>query len=1067
MSCPETGDGDGRSVECAVLDREAARGGYGNGTHHEELANRAVFLGGHDVEPVHHNPAEEGRTVPVAEQLDHLPRETDGGFGYAVLVEILPAGSGDAHVTYGGIGAPLVIDQTDTPSALVQCPGKRNVFIPGTPYGHHVVVLVQVQLRVRASDIYGAVAQDKGIADGPDDLHILERPFLCRDIAAGIPFQIAVGHKTGAVIGEGYLPAAERRRTVRVQRPVVDPGGGVVVVDVSRGSHDDAVARCRGRGGQGARAQHPAADLARHGRDARAVERHLDVVARVPDRDAAVVGAAAHDQCAVHDDLSRLHRSRVDPVGIDGRGIFLRGRQVEDRGVGHIPDDRRGGGSLRAVQIEVMGAGKIGRAADDLVDVLLPVACAGRRGQPAARTARADTVRRPAQVMPRRNLRDNTGDEYLAVTACDTEVESPVVRRCRAGGLYLEHLLAVVGSRRVLLAGDGHHAVVGVVVHGYAVVAVPKGGVAVNHLSESHRRGQLLRRGDTRRPLRGYRRGEGDRSGGIPRDVSRRDLSRAVVVQLPLGGVGDRAVAAQRDVVLPDMVVVESPPGDTVVNLLAAALGVVGREAEIFKVIPRHHLDADKPGFDRIARGSHLPEDDMPGVAVLVPRQADTQRLVTARVPVAAARGDGADLQGRGTRRPDGPHGHVVAADGEPADLAFCKSTTQAVDICRIDDVGLDARGVQLGGVDAPGRDTVYRERPRLDARRVDVDGVHLRCGQRARVDARRADVGQRMRRERAVRALCQCDETVAADLLLDGGRKGAGCRGVGRVASALENPVRVVGYLRGRRDGRRAHEAAFDGLVGIEVVHCPRVPSAAQEDGEHAAVPAVRGSREHPAVGLRELVDVPRVADAAPAAEVGLDEQDKPAFVCGGVPRVGSLLAVSPSDQDVAFEVLLAAFENDRVIGGLVAFHDKPVIVAVPEVRRLGRLDVVLPQQGHGGTEGDLPGGVPCDVPRGDLPRAVVVQFPLRGVGNRAVAAQRDIPFGDGGRADCPSGNLVRGAESGYAGTGAVRGVKAEVRVAVVVELHALSAGGAAVRPVDRDTLVAVVQRDMGAGQR
>lgn len=51
-------------------------------------------------------------------------------------------------------------------------------------------------------------------------------------------------------------------------------------------------------------------------------------------------------------------------------------------------------------------------------------------------------------------------------------------------------------------------------------------------------------------------------------------MPRPVVVQTPFRGVGDRSVAAQRDVVFPDMVVVEGPPRDTVVYLLAAAFGI-------------------------------------------------------------------------------------------------------------------------------------------------------------------------------------------------------------------------------------------------------------------------------------------------------------------------------------------------------------------------------------------------------------------------------------------------------------------------------------------------------------
>lgn len=69
-------------------------------------------------------------------------------------------------------------------------------------------------------------------------------------------------------------------------------------------------------------------------------------------------------------------------------------------------------------------------------------------------------------------------------------------------------------------------------------------------------------------------------------NITRGYVPRPVVVQTPFRGVGDRSVAAQRDVVFPDMVVVEGPPRDTVVYLLAAAFGIVHREAEVFQIVP-------------------------------------------------------------------------------------------------------------------------------------------------------------------------------------------------------------------------------------------------------------------------------------------------------------------------------------------------------------------------------------------------------------------------------------------------------------------------------------------------
>ena len=199
------------------------------------------------------------------------------------------------------------------------------------------------------------------------------------------------------------------------------------------------------------------------------------------------------------------------------------------------------------------------------------------------------------------------------------------------------------------------------------------------------------------------------------------------------------------------MVMVEGPPGDTVVHFLATAFRVVGGKTEVLLMVPRHHLDTDESRFDTVAGSGNLAEHDMTRVAVLVPCQSDAQRLVVSRVPVAAARRCGTDLERRGTCRPHASHRHVVASYVEPSDLAPDEGTTQTVDVGRVDDIRLDARRIEFRGVDAAGSDTVGRERPGPDAAGIDVHGIDLGRRERAGVDARRTDVGQGVCRERAV----------------------------------------------------------------------------------------------------------------------------------------------------------------------------------------------------------------------------------------------------------------------------------------------------------------------------
>ncbi|MCS3300839.1 hypothetical protein NXV37_18950 [Bacteroides uniformis] len=114
------------------------------------------------------------------------------------------------------------------------------------------------------------------------------------------------------------------------------------------------------------------------------------------------------------------------------------------------------------------------------------------------------------------------------------------------------------------------------------------------------------------------------------------------------------------------------------------------------------------------------------------------------------------------------------------------------------------------------------------------------------------------MRRKRAVRALRQSNEPMAADLLLDGSREGARRGGIGLCGTALEDKVVAVSDLRSCRNRRRTITAALYRLVGVEVVHGTRIAAATQEDGEHAVVAAQLRPGEHPAVGLGKVIDIP-----------------------------------------------------------------------------------------------------------------------------------------------------------------------------------------------------------------
>ena len=248
----------------------------------------------------------------------------------------------------------------------------------------------------------------------------------------------------------------------------------------------------------------------------------------------------------------------------------------------------------------------------------------------------------------------------------------------------------------------------------------------------------------------------------------------------------------------------------------------------------------------------------MPCIAALIPRKAYTQRLVGSRVPVTAARGGGTDLQRDGTHSSDVPYGHVVTADGETADLALRERAAETVDVIGIDNGRLDTHGIEFRGADAARGDTVCRKCSRLDTAGIDRHGVDLRRGKGARVNPCRADIGQRVRRKRAVRALRQSNEPMAADLLLDGSREGARRGGIGLCGTALEDKVVAVSDLRSCRNRRRTITAALYRLVGVEVLHGTRIAAATQEDGEHAVVAAQLRPGEHPAVGLGKVIDIP-----------------------------------------------------------------------------------------------------------------------------------------------------------------------------------------------------------------
>jgi hypothetical protein len=258
------------------------------------------------------------------------------------------------------------------------------------------------------------------------------------------------------------------------------------------------------------------------------------------------------------------------------------------------------------------------------------------------------------------------------------------------------------------------------------------------------------------------------------------------------------------------------------------------------------------------------------------------------------------------------------------------------------------------------------------------------------------------------VAALRQCDKAPAPYLFLHGSGQRTGSRGVRFRGTALENQIRVIGDLGSRRYGGRAHGTADDRLVGIDMVDRTARPAATQEHGEHAVVTAQGGPGKHAAVHLGKLVDVPRIGDTAPTAEIGLDKQDQSAFMGGGVPTVRSLLAITATDQDIPLDGLLAAFENDRIIHVFLSVDDNLMVVRIAVIGFPSRLYVVFPQQGDSGGKRDFPGCIPRNVSGSDLTAAVIVQLPFCTVRYRTVTAQHHVAFPDGRHIYRPPGDIV-----------------------------------------------------------
>ena len=127
----------------------------------------------------------------------------------------------------------------------------------------------------------------------------------------------------------------------------------------------------------------------------------------------------------------------------------------------------------------------------------------------------------------------------------------------------------------------------------------------------------------------------------------------------------------------------------------------------------------------------------MAGITGLMPRHGNTQRLIGSRIPITGTAGCRAYLYWHGTDRTDTAYRDIIRADGPAADLTPHKRAGQTVDISRVNDVGLDAGGIEFRGSNTPCGNTVCAERTALDTGSVDADGIDLCSGQRAGVDTR------------------------------------------------------------------------------------------------------------------------------------------------------------------------------------------------------------------------------------------------------------------------------------------------------------------------------------------
>ena len=126
---------------------------------------------------------------------------------------------------------------------------------------------------------------------------------------------------------------------------------------------------------------------------------------------------------------------------------------------------------------------------------------------------------------------------------------------------------------------------------------------------------------------------------------------------------------------------VKSPAGDTVIDILSVNFRVVGGKTEIFVPVPRHHLQPYEVGLDRAAGSGYLPENDMSGIVGVMPGHGDTERPVTARIPIAATLGGRTYLY-RGRTRSSETRGHdIIHADTESPDSSPDKITRQCIDI--------------------------------------------------------------------------------------------------------------------------------------------------------------------------------------------------------------------------------------------------------------------------------------------------------------------------------------------------------------------------------------------------